>query len=361
MRAESIDDVQATIFKDVLGFEDLPFLALASASNVGVGLPSPAARFVDPALLNPLTARQSPATGRLQQDVALGMAPGTGSGDVRLAVLVQSREVLESEAVEQIRRIASDECDVVFIGRQEPFWTKTRQRPMKMGASIAPAPYDKRGTTGFFARNAAGRVVVVSNNHVLAGVNQFPIGTRVLQQASKDGGTDPADAIGTLSNYIPIQFGAVANAVDAACAEVDEGVAFDHTTIYGTAEPAAGVGTVDFSTISDPELGLEVLKTGMTTGHTSGRILAVNVNNYAVAMTPGNVARFDGQIVFQARAGSATPFSRKGDSGSLICDSKGAPVALLFAGSETGGEDGHGTTGGSPIASVLAQLGLNFL
>jgi hypothetical protein len=361
MRVQSIDEVQATIFREVLGFEELPFLALAASANVGVGLPSAAARFVDPLLLNPLTAHPSAETARLQQDVALGMAPGSGSGDVRLAVLVQSREVLASAAVEQIRRIASDECDVVFIGRQEPFWTKARQRPMKMGASIAPAPYDKRGTTGFFARNAAGKVVVVSNNHVLAGVNQFPIGTRILQQASKDGGTDPADAVGTLSNYIPIQFGAVANAVDAACAELDDGVPFDHSTIYGTAEPPTGVGTVDFSAIGEPELGLEVLKTGMTTGHTEGRVLAVNVNNYAVTMTPGNVARFDGQIVFTARAGSATPFSRRGDSGSLICGSGGSPVALLFAGSETGGEGGLGTTGGCPIAAVLAQLGLSFL
>ena len=78
-------------------------------------------------------------------------------------------------------------------------------------------------------------------------------------------------------------------------------------------------------------------------------------------MTPGNVARFDGQIVFQARVGSATPFSRKGDSGSLICDGKGAPVALLFAGSDAGGEGGPGTTGGSPITSVLTLLGLSFL
>ncbi len=361
MRAESIDDVQATIFRDVLKFQELPFLAITSPANVAVGLLSPAARFVDPLLLNPLTARQSSDAARLQQDVALGMAPGAGSDDVRLAVLVQSREVMASGAIDQIRRIASDECDVVFIGRQEPFWTKARQRPMKMGASIAPAPYDKRGTTGFFARNADGKTVVVSNNHVLAGVNQFAIGTRILQQASKDGGTDPADAVGTLSNYIPIQFGGVANAVDAACAELDDGVPIDHTTIYGTAEPPTGVGTVDFSAITDPRLGLEVLKTGMTSGHTEGRVLAVNVNNYGVTMTPGNVARFDGQVLFQARAGGVSSFSRRGDSGSLICDSNGFPVALLFAGSETGGEGDLGVTGGSPIAAVLSQLGLSFL
>jgi hypothetical protein len=364
MRAESIDDVQATIFKDVLGFEDLPFLAQASASNVGVGLPSPAARFVDPVLLNPLTARQSPAAARLQQDVALGMAPGTGSGDVRLAVLVQSREVLESDAVEQIRRIASDECDVVFIGRQEPLWTKLRQRPMKMGASIAPAAYEKRGTTGFFARNSAGRVVAVSNNHVLAGINRFPIGTRILQQASKDGGTDPADAVGTLSNYIPLQFGGVANAVDAACAEVDDSVQFDHSTIYGTAEPPAGVGTVDFSAITDPQLEMEVLKTGRTTGHTTGLVRFVNVNNYTVNMmpdTPGYIARFDGQIMFRALTGSETPFSSAGDSGSLICDAQGRPVAMLFSGTRPDVPVSDRVTGGNPIASVLSQLGLTFL
>jgi len=364
MRTESIEDLQATIFKDVLGFQDLPFLSVSSAANVGVGLPSPAARYVDPILLNPLTARDPQPASRPQQDVALGMAAGTGKDDVKLAVLVQSQEVLGGDAVEQIRRISKNECDVVFIGRQEPLWTKLRQRPMKMGASIAPAPYEKRGTTGFFARNAAGRVVVVSNNHVLAGVNRFPIGTRILQQASKDGGTDPADAVGTLSNYIPLQFGGIANAVDAACAEVDEAVQFDHQTIYGTAEPPVGVGIADFSTIADPKLGLEVLKTGMTTGHTRGRVRFVNVNNYKVNMVPGTdefKARFDGQIMFHAPAGSETPFSSAGDSGSLICDVEGRPMALLFSGTVSTVPVSDRVTGGNPLASVLSQLGLTLL
>jgi len=364
MRPESINDLQATIFKDVLGFEDLPFLSKSSAANIDVGLPSPVARYVDPILINPMTVREPQTAGRLQQDVALGMAAGTGRDDVRLAVLVQTHEVLESDAVERIRRISKNECDVVFIGPQEPLWTKMRQRPMKMGASIAPAPYEKRGTIGFFARNQAGRVVVVSNNHVLAGVNRFPIGTHILQQASRDGGSDPADAVGTLSNYIPLQFGGIANAVDAACAEVDEEVQFDHETIYGTAAPPARVGSVDFSAIGDAQLDLEVLKTGMTTGHTHGRVRFVNVNNYKVNMVPDSEdykARFDGQILFQAPAGSEAPFSSAGDSGSLICDVAGRPVALLFSGTAATVPVSERFTGGNPIASVLSQLGLTFL
>jgi hypothetical protein len=358
LRADSIDDLQATVLKDVLGFEDFPFLARAAAANVPVGAPSPAARFIDPFLNNPVTAGQRGPGSRLAEDVALGTTAGTGSGDYKLAVLLQRPELADSPEVQRIQSFARNECDVIHIGRQEPFWTKTRQRPMKMGASIAPAPYDKRGTIGFFARDAGGRVVVVSNNHVLAGVNQFPIGTRILQQASKDGGTDPADAVGTLSDYIPLQFGGVANAVDAACAVLDDGVTYDAAGIYGTAEPPAPVGNVNSAATADPLPGLEVLKTGMTTGHTRGRVLAVNVNNYAVEMAPGFIARFDGQIIFHAAAGSAQPFSRRGDSGSLICDANGAPLALLFAGSTTGGEGNLGTTGGTPIATVLSQLGL---
>ena len=73
---------------------------------------------------------------------------------------------------------------------------------------------------------------------------------------------------------------------------------------------------------------------GRTTGHTRGRITAVEVDAVAVQYD-GVVHRFDDQIEIEGRSGA---FSAGGDSGSVIWRSRDrAPLALLFAGSATGG------------------------
>ena len=66
--------------------------------------------------------------------------------------------------------------------------------------------------------------------------------------------------------------------------------------------------------------------------------------------------RFDGQIEV---AGTAGPFSRGGDSGSLVrLAGGGAAVGLLYAGSERGGPDGTGLTFCNDISTVLDALGV---
>ena len=92
---------------------------------------------------------------------------------------------------------------------------------------------------------------------------------------------------------------------------------------------------------------------GRTTGHTRGRITAVEVDAVAVQYD-GVVHRFDDQIEIQGRSGA---FSAGGDSGSVIWRSRDrAPTALLFAGSATGGSAGGGVTFANPLATVLALL-----
>ena len=51
------------------------------------------------------------------------------------------------------------------------------------------------------------------------------------------------------------------------------------------------------------------------------------------------------------------PFSRGGDSGSLVYRADGVALGLLFAGSETGGDNGTGLTYINPINTVLRELG----
>ncbi len=361
MRAESIDDLQATIFRDVLQFEELPFMATAFSTSDAALSASAATGFVDQYLLDPTTARRARAVGRAQHDIALGTTPGTREDDLKLAVLVQSRALLDGPEINQIQRLAADEVEVTFIGRQQPFWTRTRHRPMRMGASVSPASAGYSGTLGFFGRRLEDdAVVMVSNNHVLANVNGYPLGTRIVQQADGDGGKSPGDEVATLANYVPIQFSGIANAVDAAYAVIDEGVTWEARDIYGNGAPPPVIGQLDpaGNVVPLPRLGVQ--KTGRTTGHTLGRVLAINVNNYVVNMGSKGTARFDGQLLFEALPGAAGPFSRPGDSGSLIVDMNNVPVALLFAGSQSGGAGNLGTTGANPISLVLSHLGVQY-
>lgn len=355
MRPESVEEVQSQVFREVLGFEELPFMASTFSAETSRS----ASLFVDRHLLNPASARKAKRPRRVEEDVALGTGRGNSETDVKLAVLVQNQRFMNSHAVDRIREIARGEIDVLYIGRQQPLWMRIKHSPIRMGASVSPDAAGYSGTLGFMARSqASGNSGMVSNNHVLADVNAVALGTDIVHAASGDGGAGPADVVAKLTNFVPILFGGATNAVDAAFAEFANGINFDASTIWNSNSPPAAVVALQPSATVTVFPGTDVVKTGRTTGHTTGVVRAINVNNYTVNMGPFGVARFDGQIVFEARPGIATPFSRPGDSGSLIVDTSGIPVALLFAGSQSGGNGNLGITGGNPISSVLSQLGV---
>jgi hypothetical protein len=142
------------------------------------------------------------------------------------------------------------------------------------------------------------------------------------------------------------------NLVDAAVAALDEGVAAEPGDLPG----GPLLGSVPAGLDIDPEEAVE--KVGRTTGHTYGRITAVEVDGVAVQYDEA-VYRFDDQIEIEGRSGA---FSAGGDSGSVIWRSGDrAPVALLFAGSETGGAAGTGVTFANPLATVLSVLGVEWV
>lgn len=193
-----------------------------------------------------------------------------------------------------------------------------------------------------------GNVYALSNNHVYADENRANIGDKVLQPGPIDGGSSPADAIGTLADYVTIKFDGTDNTVDAAIASVieDKGV-----PRVAKSTPSDGYGAPK-STTAAVSINQKVKKYGRTTGLTNGRVYALNAT-VNVGYDSG-VARFVGQIVI-------TPggFSAPGDSGSLIVvdDRKGKnvgpddrkPIGLLFAGSDL-------YTVANPIDEVLNKL-----
>jgi len=92
-----------------------------------------------------------------------------------------------------------------------------RQRPAPLGFSVGH-PLITAGSIGARVADAAGNVFVLSNNHVLANSNDATIGDPALQPGPFDGGTAPADQIGTLAAFNTIDFSGGLNTIDAAIA-----------------------------------------------------------------------------------------------------------------------------------------------
>jgi hypothetical protein len=229
------------------------------------------------------------------------------------------------------------------LSSPSPDALQQRVRPLRPGLSVAH-PSVSAGTLGGFVRTPGG-TAILSNNHVLAASDTAALGDAVLQPGPADGGT-AADRVAMLSGFVRFREDAP-NTVDAAVAVLDEGVGADPGDLPG----GPLTGPVPASLDIEPDEAVE--KVGRTTGHTAGRITAVEVDGVAVQYDRA-VLRFDDQIEIE---GSAGAFSAGGDSGSVIWRSRDrAPLALLFAGSDTGGSTGAGVTFASPLATVLSAV-----
>lgn len=173
---------------------------------------------------------------------------------------------------------------------------------------------------------------ILSNNHVLANSNAGSPGDAVLQPGRYDGGTLPADQIGVLARFVPIEFEPTIprarhrNLVD--CAVASANLQDIDREIYWIGEVKG------WRPASRVQVGALLQKTGRTTGWTTGRITAVAAT-VDVGYGGGRVARFHDQIV-------TTPMSAPGDSGSLMLTNDNVAVGLLFA--------------GSPLATVCNQI-----
>jgi hypothetical protein len=218
-------------------------------------------------------------------------------------------------------------------------------RPVPLGVSTGH-PDITAGTIGARVMNGSGSLFALSNNHVYANENLASNGDAVIQPGTFDGGSSPADDIGTLAAYEPLIFGGggCPNTIDAAIAST---TAAD----VGNATHPDGYGTPKSQTIA-PALNMRVKKYGRTTRFTQGTVAAINAT-VNVGYDSG-VACFTGQFVITPGS-----FSAGGDSGSLIVvNGKGRsradnnkPVGLLFAGSAT-------STIANPINAVLSEFGV---
>lgn len=289
------------------------------------------------------------------ESIAFGVG---GPGEPTLTLFTESalpRETLLGQLAESAgtKALSSVPIQQVVVGSVDAYSHRARHRPAPGGVSVGHVSI----TAGTLGSRAIGltapwnnRHLILSNNHVLANSNAARVGDSILQPGPADGGRHPGDQIAVLARWVPINFGGVANVVDAAF-----GWAW-HERIRGEQYYLSGGRAAYYRTGTAPlaaSLGLIVGKSGRTTGLTQGRVtqIGVSVNvNYGA----GRVALFRNQIAIQSV--NANPFSAGGDSGSLIWHwANGVrPVGLLFAG-------GGGTTFANPIGSVLAALNIRLL
>jgi hypothetical protein len=249
--------------------------------------------------------------------------------------------------------------DVIPTGPITIFQNRTdRVRPAPGGVSIGHYQISA-GTLGCLVQKH-GDLYILSNNHVIANSNDASAGDPILQPGPHDGGRRPEDEIAQLSEFVPIIFDGNGNG-NGACGVAGFFAAVLNTMAalvrsktrmkqyrLDTSDTENNENTVDcaiarpnttgdvrneildigaISGVAEAVLGLDVKKSGRTTGLTTGAIQQVDVSvrvNFGV----NRVALFTDQVM----AGS---MSQGGDSGSVVLDQQNNIVGLLFAGSPT--------------------------
>ncbi len=261
------------------------------------------------------------------------------------------------------KTINAVKTDVVEVGVLRAFQSPTdRWRPAPGGVSIGHTAVTA-GTLGCLVVRGD-EVFILSNNHVLANVNDCQKGDSILQPGRYDGGTAD-DCIATLEEWVPIDFGAGpptcpwASTIEQMLNATAKALGSDHRITAFRESP--GINRVDcalarplspevverrISHIGVPKgsreatLGTPVKKSGRTTSFTVGQITQIDVT--AQVAYGNRVATFEDQLV-------AGAMSAGGDSGSAVLDEEGYVIGLLFAGSDT-------TTIINPIGLVLDAL-----
>jgi len=224
-------------------------------------------------------------------------------------------------------------------------------RPIPLGLSggnIASFQKGKicfSGTLGSLVYDSKGTEYILSNNHVLANVNNGVRGQLILQPGLIDTACiqGPGNRVATFSASNQIKFKPAAeNTIDAAIAKVIPGNVDANGYIQNIGSISNSIVDCSQSGSSPLCLGLAVQKMGRTTCLTTGTITAIEANvTVAYDLQNGLVknANFQDQIQVNGPSGGSA-FAGPGDSGSLVVTSESCPraVGLLFAGDVASGD-----------------------
>jgi len=283
--------------------------------------------------------------------IAVGVVPRPRGFGV--ALRVSSVDALRLPVIEDALRRWGDETDVRVVGLVRAATGGAPPRPgpsrrvLRPGASVAH-PDVTAGTLGAFGRDGSGRVVMVSNNHVLADTDRASVGDPVLSPGPADGGRPDVDRVATLTAFERLS--TAGNLLDLAVAALD-----DLSHVGGNTVPEGELSGVAAELLD----GVAVAKVGRTTGHTTGSVTAVELDGVTVDYGRGDLFTFDDCLEVEGDGGA---FSAGGDSGSIVYERDGREaVGLLFAGSTTGGSGGAGLTFCNPAELALRTAGVTLL
>lgn len=252
-----------------------------------------------------------------------------------------------------------------------------RYRPAPPGVSIGHKDITA-GTLGCLVQEAgSGDVFILSNNHVMANSDEGEVDDPIYQPGVYDGGTEE-DTIATLVDCVPIVFGGMECLISHWLARglnwledrFKSGLYWSVQGIprpdqYNVVDAAIARPLEPWETYVRPGilgleqripqgsktalLGMPVVKSGRTTGVTTGHIFMLDATilvQYG-GSPHGRIALFRHQIGIEPGG-----FSAGGDSGSVIlCSEDWMAVGLLFAGSSA-------KTFANPIHSVLKHLSI---
>lgn len=196
-----------------------------------------------------------------------------------------------------------------------------RVRPLRPGVScIGERLVGAAGTLGGLVVSG-NRKLIISCNHVLAGNDPLAVSLPVYQPSPGDS-ADPAEQVGFVIHYDPLELGII-NRRDLAAAEVFPEVPLDPIPL-DFSQPPSGVFRV-------PSVGEPVSKSGRSTGLTTGQVVETD------AMINVDFGPGIGTISWRGTIRVAgAPFIQSGDSGAWVFDDQMNMVGMVFAGNDTG-------------------------
>lgn len=240
--------------------------------------------------------------------IGVGVGPKLVGGErtqenaIRVYVINKLREDKVDDQHMIPSQIEGIETDVIEQDMQEPTsaddlpdTARERHRPARPGCSISHYAADSRGTLGKLAKDEqTGKLLFLSNWHVLANCGMCREGDPILQPGGYDGGEVSSDTIGYLHRWADVRMlcstqgkdwpltaakkrirkavvndiALPENVIDAAAAKPISKNAIENSVLEKEKLPSGSEGSV-----SEPSIGDTVYKSGATTGVTSGTVI----------------------------------------------------------------------------------------
>lgn len=268
---------------------------------------------------------------------------------------LEKREVFtRSERPEKIGGFPLDVIEATYAPAQvaaveleglEDAGRMERIDPLVAGISVGN-PRITAGTLGSIVWDrASGSACLLSNWHVLAGSSAAVAGEPIYQPGAIDGGT-PSDTVATLTRS------RLDSDMDAAIATLNGSRGYSRDVL----------GLSPILGIEHPALGMEVCKSGRTTGVTEGVIDGLGFSG-AITYQHGPTNTFHGQIHIVPRPpwpSADYETSKGGDSGSVWIDQASGKAVGLHYGGELNPAPASEMALANPMYKVAAESGLNF-